>query len=671
MAKNTINVSVFADAAPFRKEMKQLGDVSGLSKLRSGISAVASKLWEMTKAASLALGALGVASVKAASDLEQSQGTVDDVFKTSAQQVKDYASASSKNLGLAKNEYYELANIIGTQLKNGGTAVDQLAGKSNDLISLGADLSAGFGGSTVDAVEAISSALKGERDPIEKYGVSLKQTTIDAQAAAMGFTKVGGSFTNEAQQAATLALIMDQTSDMHGKFSRESDTLAHKTQVLKAQLTDGAAKIGAFLIPAVSSAVGWISDRLDPAIEWVTTFIDSKAKPAITTLASAFKTDWIPRIKEIASQTQERLGPILKDLTTFITGSLIPGIASLVTWMKDHKDALVVIAAALGGAVAAWRTYQTVMATARAVTEAFKLAQLALNGAVAANPVGILITVFGALISILVTLWTTNEAFRTKVTEIWTTITTFIGGKVNSIIGFVGGLGQIPGNVAAWFSDMKARAAAKLDEMVSYVSTIPSRSLNALSALAGNMRSSATNSFQSFKDGVIERASSTVSWIGGLPSRITGALGDMGSLLYGAGKKIISGLWDGMKGAFNGVKSWVSGVGTWIADHKGPEKYDRELLIPAGKWIMEGLGEGLDSQFSRVKKQVSSMGGELKSSFGRPELSASLSDTLSIPYTAQVAPITVNVTAQMLTPSAEAGRIIGKSVDAYLTKVGR
>src|SRR5699024_9790316 len=95
--------------------------------------------------------------------------------------------------GLTKNEFNELGTLMGAQLKNGGTAMDELAPKTNELIGLGADLSSMFGGDTKQAVEALSSALKGERDPIERYGVTLKQASIDAKAAELGFDKVNGA----------------------------------------------------------------------------------------------------------------------------------------------------------------------------------------------------------------------------------------------------------------------------------------------------------------------------------------------------------------------------------------------------------------------------------------------------------------------------------------------
>jgi phage-related protein len=211
-------------------------------------------------------GSLFKSSVADAANLEQSIGAIGTVFKGSSGDMNAWADSAATDVGLSKNEFNELGTLIGSQLKNGGTAMEELAPKTKSLITLGADLSSMFGGTTADAVGALSSALKGERDPIEKYGVSLNQAKIDAEAAALGFSKVDGSLSSEANQAATLSLIMKQTADAHGNFGRETDTLAHKQQVLNAQLANGKARIGTELMPVVSAFTGLLSKILGPAI---------------------------------------------------------------------------------------------------------------------------------------------------------------------------------------------------------------------------------------------------------------------------------------------------------------------------------------------------------------------------------------------------------------------
>ncbi|MGN6128681.1 MAG: phage tail protein, partial [Humibacter sp.] len=213
-----------------------------------------------------AMGAFVGSSVKAAGELEQSIGAVDSVFKGNAGQMHAWARGAAIDVGLTANEFNELGTLLGSQLKNAGTAMSDLAPRTNELIGLGADLASMFGGTSKEAVEAISSALKGERDPIERYGVSLKQATIDAKAAELGFAKVGGALSAEATTAATLALIMEQTADAHGNFARESATHEGTTQRLAASWGNITATIGQGFLP-IATAAGTVLLGMMPSLQ--------------------------------------------------------------------------------------------------------------------------------------------------------------------------------------------------------------------------------------------------------------------------------------------------------------------------------------------------------------------------------------------------------------------
>lgn len=298
------------------------GDSAGKS-LTSSLSRHAKK------AALLASGALvvgaagafkfGADAVSLAADLEQSIGAVDTVFGKSAKRMHKWAKGAANDVGLTRNEFNELGTLIGSQLKNGGTAMDRLAPKTNKLIKLGADLSSMFGGQTSEAVEALSSALKGERDPIERYGVSLNQAKIDAEAAALGFEKVDGALSSEAQQAATLSLIMKQTADAHGNFAKEADTLSGKQQRLKASLEDTKTEIGTALLPIVADAADFLLKEGVPAFQGFADFLTEDGIPALRDFAEDAKplaNEILPAIGDAAGTVKDAFSaaaPFVKD----------------------------------------------------------------------------------------------------------------------------------------------------------------------------------------------------------------------------------------------------------------------------------------------------------------------------------------------------------------------
>ena len=428
MAGQTINVSVLADTRQFKTAMAGLGQQTGLSRLASGAKAAGAALLRVGAAATVAAGVavvkLGKDAIGAASDLQQSSGAIETVFKGNAGTMHTWAAGAATSVGLTKNEFNELGTLIGTQLKNGGTAMADLAPKTNQLITLGADLSSMFGGSTKEAVEALSSALKGERDPIERYGVSLNQAKIDAEAAHLGFKKVGGSLSTEANQAATLSLIMKQTADAHGNFGRESDTLAHQQQVLKASLGNVSAELGTKLLPAATAATSWIGSKI-PAASAAASRAMATIGPVLRTVADGAKAamagfqgkaptvdlgPWTSKLAAAGAAARTAFDgakAAISGVASFIGGTLVPALTSSVSWLGQHKTAVAAIAGpflALAAAAKAYQVtitviktaqaaYNTVMGTAKALQAAYAFGtygQITANQGLLATQAGLL-----------------------------------------------------------------------------------------------------------------------------------------------------------------------------------------------------------------------------------------------------------------------------------------
>lgn len=295
-----LKVDIVSDARGVNKGVSQAE--SRLGKLGNAAKKVGKLAGVGLAAAGVAAGAFAVSSIKAASDVEQSFGGLESVFGKNADAVKEWANAGAKSVGLAKSDYASLATIVGSQLQNMGRSSKQAAGQTHDLIGLGADLSATFGGSVADAVGAVSSLLKGERDPIERYGVSIKQADINARLASQGLSGLTGKALAQAQATAALDLLTKQTTASHGAFARETDTLAHQQQVLSAQFDNTKAAIGAKLLPVATKLFTWFNNKL------------------------------LPGAKVLGAELQAKLGPTITKVGAFITGKLVPAASSLYRW---------------------------------------------------------------------------------------------------------------------------------------------------------------------------------------------------------------------------------------------------------------------------------------------------------------------------------------------------
>ena len=220
---------------------------------------------DLDKAAGVSAGVLALlaggaaVTAKAAADLEQSAGGVDAVFGQFADHMHENADAAATAVGLSANSYNEFATVLGAQLKNAGVPMDQLGGKTEDLIGKAADLAATFGGTTADAVEAISSAMKGEMDPIEKYGISLNQAMLQQQAAAMGIEGSSATWDNATKQQVILAAITKQGGDAWGQFAAQSGTAAEQQQIAQASIETASAQIGGVFLPIMAKGAEYVA----------------------------------------------------------------------------------------------------------------------------------------------------------------------------------------------------------------------------------------------------------------------------------------------------------------------------------------------------------------------------------------------------------------------------
>lgn len=429
----------------------------GFQSATKGLDGFERRVESASKVAAVAGGAvlaLGAKSLSAASDLQQSAGAVDAVFKAQAAGVHELAASAATAVGLSSSAYGQIASVLGAQLKNLGTAESELAGTTNNLITLGADLSAQFGGTTQQAVEALSAAFRGERDPIERYGVSIKQTQVNAWLAARGLSGLEGQAKSNAEAQATYALIMEQTADAHGAFARETGTVAHQQQVAKASYDNAMASIGTGLLPVMTILAGEAAKVAQAAGSHPQVFAGvavavAGAAVAVLALNGAIKLYRgtmvaIAGLKAIwaglqaaafayytgtaaasSSSAAVQVGTWIGAHARILALWIAQRVAAVGTWIAVAAQAVASAAVTAGAwvagnarAAASFLVTRGAMLAGAAATAVVTAAQWAWNAALSANPIGIVIIAIVALVALFVVLWNRCETFRNAVTAV-------------------------------------------------------------------------------------------------------------------------------------------------------------------------------------------------------------------------------------------------------------
>jgi hypothetical protein len=202
-------------------------------------------------------------AVDAASSLQQAVGGTSAVFGESADSVEDWAQRADEAAGLSERAARELTSQIGGLLKGFGFTNDEAADLSVTLATLGADLAATFGGKPEEAVQALGAALRGETDPLERFGIALNQTLVNQKAVELGLAASTSAVDQNAKAQATLALITERSADAQGQFAREADTAAGQAAISAAKAENAAADLGENLLPIytkLAEVVGSVAD---------------------------------------------------------------------------------------------------------------------------------------------------------------------------------------------------------------------------------------------------------------------------------------------------------------------------------------------------------------------------------------------------------------------------
>ena len=255
----SLMVKVGADLTDMQKGMKQAS--KDLKSAGKEITALGGKL---TLGLTLPIVGASVAAFKFAADMEDAMGATEQIYGAASDDVKAWAKNLATYYGIASSEALEYANMMGSMLMNiGGMTEKEAAKQAQVLIQLAGDLTAMYGGTTADAVRALTGALKGNNTMLDNYGMAVNDSMIKTKALEMGIYSGSGAMDLQTKQAATLALIMEQTGAAQGQAAREADGASGSMRAMTTQVKNLAAGFGAELLPIITPFIGKLTEMLE------------------------------------------------------------------------------------------------------------------------------------------------------------------------------------------------------------------------------------------------------------------------------------------------------------------------------------------------------------------------------------------------------------------------
>lgn len=216
-------------------------------------------------AAGAVVGAVvGKQLIDAASSLAESQSKVNVVFGDSAKAVTDFADTAASKMGISKQAALEAAGTFGNLIQAFGLGQSQAQEMSTTLVQLASDLASFNNTSTEDAIQALRSGLSGETEPLKKYGVALNDVRLKQEAMTLGLYDGKGALDITAKTQAAYALILKDTALAQGDYARTADGVANMQRTLQASFQDVKAEIGTALIPIYQALLGFLQQKVLP-----------------------------------------------------------------------------------------------------------------------------------------------------------------------------------------------------------------------------------------------------------------------------------------------------------------------------------------------------------------------------------------------------------------------
>ncbi|WP_060179551.1 phage tail tape measure protein [Streptomyces sp. IMTB 1903] len=239
---------------------------------------------------------------------------------------------------------------------------------------------------------------------------------------------------------------------------------------------------------------------------------------------------------------------------------------------------------------------QFAMMAARAVVWA---ATMAAQWLIAMGPIGWIIMGVIALVALIVVYWDQIKAYTVAA---WGAIWGGIKWAVDQIWGFFV-TWMLGGIIWQHWEEIKAGALAAWTWLMNWLGQIPGWLYNAF--LNFTLIGLFIKHWESIKQGAITKGNELVAWVRTLPGMIASGLGNLGSLLVGHGRDVVSGLWRGIQGMGGWLRSTLMGwarnlIPGPIAKALGIASPSKLLADKVGQWIPAGVVVGIEARQGEV-----------------------------------------------------------------------
>ncbi|NCT16851.1 MAG: phage tail tape measure protein [Flavobacteriaceae bacterium CG18_big_fil_WC_8_21_14_2_50_34_36] len=247
----------------FRADLKQFS--SEMENAQRSMKKFGNKMKRAGSALSVGITlpvlAIGAASVKSASDAEETSSKYQTIFRDISNAAQTASEELQKSYGQSSRAAQQLLGDTGDLLTGFGFSQQAALDLSTEVNKLAIDLASftNFSGGAAGASAALTKALLGEREGVKSLGITILEA--DVKARVLENTQKGLTFETERQAKAfaTLQIAQDQSKNAIGDYARTSKSFANQARLLKARIEDLSAEFGEILLPYFTDGINKVN----------------------------------------------------------------------------------------------------------------------------------------------------------------------------------------------------------------------------------------------------------------------------------------------------------------------------------------------------------------------------------------------------------------------------
>lgn len=193
------------------------------------------------------------------------------LYKNLDSSVQNFINTGAKqaeSLGMTKQQYENNATALSNTLNLLGVSNNTIAENGTQWMNLCADMGA-FADVPIDvALSDMKSALVGNFNALDKYGMSVNVATINSGEYAKSLGKTWDQMSNAEKAQAIMSEAMKQGANYTGLAKQEANDFGMKWNLCKQKIMEGAATIGEKLLPVLVPLVEKIGNAAQKVADW-------------------------------------------------------------------------------------------------------------------------------------------------------------------------------------------------------------------------------------------------------------------------------------------------------------------------------------------------------------------------------------------------------------------